>query len=90
MTLIDSANRYSYVYLFHTKDEALDYFKIYKAKVENQLERNIKCLRSDRDEEYFSKIFNKFCEEYSIIHERMPPYSPQLNRMAKRKKSHVI
>jgi hypothetical protein len=48
MTLIDNAYRFCHVYLLKTKDEALDYFKIYKAKIENQLERKIKCLRSDR------------------------------------------
>lgn len=42
MTLIDDATRYCYVYLLKTKDEALNYFKIYKAEVENQLERKIK------------------------------------------------
>ena len=42
MTLIDDSTRYCYVYLLKTKDEALDFFKIYKAEVENQLERKIK------------------------------------------------
>jgi transposase InsO family protein len=68
-----------------TKDEALDYFKIYKAKVENQLERKIKRLRSDRGGEYFPKIFDELCEEHGIIHERTPPYSPQSNGVAERK-----
>jgi transposase InsO family protein len=68
-----------------TKDEALDYFKIYKAKVENQLERMIKRLRSDHGGEYFPKIFDEFYEEHSIIHERTPPYSPQSNGVAERK-----
>ncbi len=45
MTLIDDATKFCYVYLLQTKDEALDYFKIYKAEVENQLERKIKRLR---------------------------------------------
>jgi transposase InsO family protein len=58
------------------KDEALHYFKVYKAKVENQLERKIKRVRSDRGGEYFSNIFTLFCEEHDIIHERMAPYSP--------------
>jgi hypothetical protein len=41
MTLIDDATKFCYVCLLRTKDEASDYFKIYKAKVENQLERKI-------------------------------------------------
>ena len=41
MTLIDDAYRFCYVYLLQTKDEALNYLKIYKTEVENQLERKI-------------------------------------------------
>ena len=68
-----------------SKDEALHYFKIYKAEVENQLERKIKRVRSDRGGEYFSNLFTLFCEEYGIIHESTPPYSPQTNGVAERK-----
>jgi hypothetical protein len=38
MTFIDDYTRFCYVYLLKTKDEALHYFKIYKAEVENQVE----------------------------------------------------
>jgi hypothetical protein len=44
MTLIDDATRFCYVYLLQTKDEALEYFKIYKAEVENQLEKKTSVL----------------------------------------------
>jgi hypothetical protein len=47
ITLIDDASRFCYIYLLQTKDEMLDYLKIYKTKVENQLERKIKRIRSD-------------------------------------------
>ena len=85
MTLIDGSRRFCYIYLLKSKDEALHYFKIYKAEVENQLERKIKKVRLDRGGEYFSNNFTSFCEEHGIIHERMPPYSPQSNGLPKEK-----
>ena len=48
ITFIDDSTRFCYVYLLKSKDKALHYFKTYKAKVENQLERKIKRLRFDR------------------------------------------
>ena len=73
------------MYLLKTKDEALDFFKTYKAKVENQLEKKIKRVRSDRGGEYFSNEFDSFSSENGIIHERTPPYLPQSNGVAERK-----
>jgi transposase InsO family protein len=73
------------VYLLKTKDKVLQYFKIYKAEVENQLERKVKRLRFDRGGEYFSSEFSEFCVEHGIIYERTPPYSPQSNGIIERK-----
>jgi transposase InsO family protein len=75
MAMIDDTSRYCYVYLLKTKYEALNYFKTYKAEVENQQETKIKRFRSDRGGEYLSNEFDLFCVEYDIIHERTPPYS---------------
>jgi hypothetical protein len=85
ITFIDDSTRFCYVYLLKSKDEALHYFKTYKADAKNQLERKIKRLRSDRGGEYFSSDFSDFCVEHGIIHERTPPYSPQSNGVAERK-----
>jgi transposase InsO family protein len=76
MIFKDDCTRFCYVYLLKSKDEALHYFKTCKAEVENQLERKIKRLRSDRGGEYSSSDFSKFCVEHGVIHERTPPYSP--------------
>lgn len=85
MTLIDDATKWCYIYLVKTKDEALSCFKIYKAEVENQLEKKIKRLRSDRGGEHVSHEFAQLCAKHGIIHEITPPYSPKSNGVAERK-----
>jgi len=61
MTLIDDCTRFCYIYLLKSKDEALHYFKIHKAEVENQLEKKIKRVRSYCGGEYFSNLFTSLC-----------------------------
>nr|KAJ0214455.1 hypothetical protein LSAT_V11C400178990 [Lactuca sativa] len=73
----DDFSRYLHIYLLRSKYEAFDAFKRYKDEVENQLERHIKILRSDRGWEYFNQEFDTFCEENGIKHERTSPYTPQ-------------
>ena len=68
ITFIDDYSCYTYVYLLRRKDEAFDAFKRYKVDVENQKERKIKILRSDRGGEYFLEEFDNLCEECRIIH----------------------
>ena len=52
ITFIDDCSWYCYVYLLSSKDEAVNAFKSYKAKVETQLNKKIKIIRSDRGDEY--------------------------------------
>ena len=85
ITFIDGCSKYCYVYLIHSKDETLNMFKTYKAEVENQLEKKIKILRSDRGGEYESNDFVEFCSLHGIIHQTTAPYTPQQNGVAERK-----
>ncbi|KAJ9536248.1 hypothetical protein OSB04_un000581 [Centaurea solstitialis] len=82
--------RFLYVYLLHSKDQAFEAFKIYKAEVENQKEKRIKILRSDRGGEYFNHEFDTFCEENGIKHERTSPFTPQQNGLAERKNRTLV
>nr|GEX20381.1 hypothetical protein [Tanacetum cinerariifolium] len=57
ITFIDDYSRYSYVYLLKHKHEVFETFKEFKNKVENQLEKIIKALRSNRGGECISQEF---------------------------------
>jgi hypothetical protein len=69
ISFINDATRYCQLYLVKMNDEALNFFKIYKVEVENQLERKIKQVRSDRGHEYLSNDFDEYCAEHGIIDE---------------------
>ncbi|GKE90516.1 retrotransposon protein, putative, ty1-copia subclass, partial [Tanacetum coccineum] len=52
VTFTDDFSRYGYVYLIKHKHEVFEMFKTFQNKVENQLRKTIKALRSDRGDEY--------------------------------------
>ncbi|WJZ97445.1 hypothetical protein VitviT2T_016048 [Vitis vinifera] len=84
ITFVDDSTKYCYVYLLKSKDEAIEKFVLYKNEVENQLNKKIKVLRSDRGGEYESPFVDIFAQ-HGIIHETTTPYSPQSNGVAERK-----
>ncbi|KAJ4728701.1 Retrovirus-related Pol polyprotein from transposon TNT 1-94 [Melia azedarach] len=85
ITFIDDFSRYGYIYLLHKKSHALDVFKNYKAKVENQLSKRIKTVKSDRGGEYYGRYdgsgeqhpgpFAKFLKECGIVPQYTMPES---------------
>ncbi|GJS37654.1 zinc finger, CCHC-type containing protein [Tanacetum coccineum] len=82
VTFIDDASRFCYVYLLHSKDEALDKFKVFKTKVELQQGSLIKRFRTDRGGEYMDTLYFQFV---GIIHETTAPYTPKQNGISERK-----
>ena len=87
ITFIDNYSGYCYVYLLHSKDEALEKFKIYKNEVELHCKKFLKYLRSDRGGEYYSPSYS---ESTRIVHEVTAPYIPQQNGVAERKNKVLI
>ena len=67
------------------KNETFYMFKLFLNEVENQFNRKIKCLQSDRGTEYDFSIFIDFYKTHGIIHERTAPYSLEMNGKAERK-----
>ncbi|KAL0286066.1 UNVERIFIED_CONTAM: Transposon Ty2-B Gag-Pol polyprotein [Sesamum radiatum] len=72
----DDHSRYGYVYLMRYKSEAFGRFKEYRLEVENQTNRKIKVLRSDRGGEYLSGEFIDYLKENGILSQWTPPRTP--------------
>ncbi|KAJ9566324.1 hypothetical protein OSB04_002290 [Centaurea solstitialis] len=82
--IIHTDVKYGYVYLMRHKSEAFEKFKEFQSEVQNQLDRKIKFLRSDRGREYLSQEFDSHVRECGIVSQLTPPYTPQMNGVSER------
>ncbi|RVW29582.1 Retrovirus-related Pol polyprotein from transposon TNT 1-94 [Vitis vinifera] len=82
------------IYLLHNKNEALGAFKVFKAEVEKQCEKQIKIVRTDRGGEYYGRYtedgqtpssFAKFLQEHGIVAQYTMSGSPDQNSVAERR-----
>ncbi|XP_025982670.1 uncharacterized protein [Glycine max] len=89
--LLDTVASYGESYCM---SQSLDVFKTFKVEVENQLNKRIKCVRSDRGGEYYGIYdgsgdqrlgpFARYLEEYGIVPQYTMPRSPNMNGVAER------
>lgn len=88
--LVDDFTRVMWVYFLKSKNETLEAFKNFRAKVEKGMERKIKIFRTDRGGEFTSKLFNAYCDEAGISRQFTAPYSPQQNGVVERRNRTVV
>lgn len=87
---IDDYSRMTYIYFMKQKSEAFQYFQDYKAKVENQLNRKIKILRSDNGKEFCCRSFDDYLKKNGILHQKSNPYTPEQNGLAERSNRTIV
>ena len=90
ITFIDDCSRKTWVYFLQDKSEAFNAFKNFKTHVDNEVERTIKILCTDRGVEFCSKEFQDFCDEYGIQRHLTTSYTPQQNGISKRKNQTIL
>eukprot|EP00253_Pinus_taeda_P010171 PITA_10171 len=80
----DDFSRNTWIYFLKKKSEVFDRFKEFKARVENQIEKKIKVLRTDNNGEFCSKEFEEFCKKCAIAWQNTTPYTPEQNGVVER------
>ena len=85
VTFTNDYSRYDYVYLMRRKSEAFEKFKEFRAKVENQLGKHIKAIRSDRGGKYLLGDFKDYLTQNGIVSQLTAPRTPQQNGVVERR-----
>ena len=88
-----------YLYILHSKDEALDTFKVFMAEVEKQCGKQIKILRSNRGGECYGRymengqapgLFAKFLQEHEIVAQYTMSGFPNQNGVEERRNQNFM
>ena len=77
VTFIDDYSRRCWVYPIKKKSDVFLVFKEYKARVELESSKKIKCLKTDNGGEYTDGEFLAFCKQKGIQRQFMVAYTPQ-------------
>jgi hypothetical protein len=78
-------NDFRYIYLMKHKSETFEKFKEFQKEVENQLDRKIKHLHSDRGGEYLNFEFEAHLKACGIVPQRTPARMPQCNGVSEQR-----
>jgi len=70
VTFIDDATRKNWIYCIRNKSDVFDTFNKWKALVENEIGKRLKCLRSKNGGEYCSKEFDRYFQRMVSIGRR--------------------
>src|SRR4051812_48224230 len=79
LTFTDDLCRYGYIYFMKHKSETFEKFKEFQSEVENQHNKKIKFLLSDRGGEYLSYEFGEHLKKCEMVSHLTPPGTPQRN-----------
>ncbi|KAG2399616.1 Retrovirus-related Pol polyprotein from transposon TNT 1-94 Protease [Vigna angularis] len=84
VSFIDDYSRRLWVYPIKKKSDVFPVFKEFKAQVELETGKMIKCLRTDNGGEYTDGDFLAFCKQEGIKRQFTVAHTPQQNGVAER------
>ncbi|GBN98043.1 Retrovirus-related Pol polyprotein from transposon TNT 1-94 [Araneus ventricosus] len=84
LSIIDDFSRKIDVFTLKSKSEVFSIFKEYLSRVQRELGRKLKSVRTDNGLEFCHKDFETFLRDLGIKIERTSFYTPELNGIAER------
>ena len=90
MLFVDDNSRTMIVMFLKKKSNAFQMFKQYLARVEKEVGKSLKCLRSDRGGEFTSREFEVFCNDKRIKRQTSAPRTTPQNGIAEKRNRLVI
>ncbi|GKB99888.1 putative ribonuclease H-like domain-containing protein [Tanacetum coccineum] len=83
-------SRFSSVFFLATKDETSGILKTFITEIENQLDYEVKVIRSDNGTEFKNSVMNQFCKMKGIKREFSIARTPQQDGVAERRNRKLI
>ena len=83
-TVYDDYSKFSIIKLLRKKDQVVGFVKDTIARLERQLAKKVKTIRTDRGSEYVNTKLGEFLKKHGIKHEITVAYTPQQNGAAER------
>ncbi|MBW0547402.1 hypothetical protein O181_087117 [Austropuccinia psidii MF-1] len=90
LSITDQATSYKIIKFLEKKSDAFEEFVIAKTYLENQNDRKLKELISNRGGEFLNKRFGLLAKEHGFIHRFSPPETPQHNGFAERSNRTIL
>jgi transposase InsO family protein len=90
LLFVDAFTRMTWLFLLKKKSETFSFFQVFKELTKNEIDMNIKCLRSNNGGEFVSNKFNNYCDENGIKRHFSVTETPQQNGVVERKNITVM
>jgi transposase InsO family protein len=90
LVIVDDYSRFTWVFFLQDKSETQEVLKKFLRREQNKFDAKVKKIRSDNSTEFKNTQVKDFLDEEGINHEFSTPYTPQLNRVTKRKNRTLI
>ncbi|GJX88602.1 retrovirus-related pol polyprotein from transposon TNT 1-94 [Tanacetum coccineum] len=90
LVIVDEYSRYTWVYFLRKKSQAAEMIMTFIEMVENQNDVKVKQIITNNGTEFKNYELESFCDKKGISHNFSSPYTPEQNRVAKRKNRTLI